>query len=98
MRGFLFQSLRLTIENADMLVKRLDRDTANGVRWVTRRKGITGKGAQYFSVNTKSNPKMALEIRSPRIAGSVQGISSVDFRLNPKSRHPTAPTSVNEPR
>ena len=81
-----------------MLSKRFDIDTAKGVRWVIKRKGMTGYGAQYFSTKTKKNPKIILAIRSPKIIGFDHFISSVDFKLNPKRRQPTAPTRVKEPR
>lgn len=81
-----------------MLSKRFDIDTAKGVRWVIKCKGMTGYGAQYFSTETKKNPKIILAIRSPKIIGFDHFISSVDFKLNPKRRQPTAPTRVKEPR
>ena len=81
-----------------MLSKRFDIDTAKGVRWVIKRKGMTGYGAQYFSTKTKKNPKIILATRSPIIIGFDHFISSVDFKLKPKRRQPTAPTRVKEPR
>ena len=81
-----------------MLSKRFDIDTAKGVRWAIKRKGMTGYGAQYFSTKTKKNPKITLAASSPIISGFDHCISSVDFKLKPKRRQPTAPTRVKEPR
>lgn len=58
-----------TIEKADILIRRLETDTANGVRCVISRKGMTGYGAQYFSVKTKKIPKTALATNSPTMKG-----------------------------
>ena len=92
------EDVKPTMENADILVRRFDIETASGVLWVIKRKGMTGWGAQYFSTETKSRPKITLATRNPETNGSDHNISSVVFKLNPKRRQPTAPTSVRDPR
>jgi len=87
-----------TIENADILVTRFDNETANGVLWVIKHKGMTGYGAQKLSTSTNKKPHTELAAKRPQIRGCDQDISSVDLRLNPRRRHPTVPTSVREPR
>lgn len=86
------------MENADMLMSRFANETANGVRFVTKRNGITGYGAKYFSTKTKRKPETTLAANKPVTIGSDQGNSSVVFRQKANSRHPTAPTSVNDPK
>lgn len=87
-----------TIENAAILAKRLEIETARGVLRVIRRKGITGKGAQYFSTAINNIPEMKLAVKRPYMSGCDQGISSVVLRLNPRRRQPTVPTRVRDPR
>jgi hypothetical protein len=87
-----------TIENAAILAKRFDTETAKGVLRVMRRKGMTGKGAQYFSTRTNDTPQMKLLRKRPYMSGCDQAISSVVLRLNPRRRVPTVPTSVRDPK
>jgi hypothetical protein len=53
------------MENAAMLVTKLFKDTARGVRFVISLRGMTGKGAQYFSERKKRTPDTALVMRRP---------------------------------
>lgn len=87
-----------SIENAVILVRRFDSETARGVLCVINLRGITGNGAQYFSTITKKQLEIRLVIRSPRIKGSDHSYSSAVFKLIPKRKQPTAATSVREPR
>ena len=87
-----------TIEKAAMLPKKLHNETASGVRWVTSLMGITGYGAQHDSTRMKRTHQTPLASRSPQTIGLDQASSSVDFRLRPRRRHPTVPTSVREPK
>jgi hypothetical protein len=81
-----------------MLMKRFDSETANGVRCVIKRNGMTGCDAQFFSTRMKRKVQMVLAVTSPKTTGCDQDISSVVLRLNARSKHPTAPTKVRDPK
>jgi len=86
------------MEKAVALPRKLDSETASGVLRVIKRNGITGYGAQYFSTNAKRRPHIAAVTRRPHMRECDQDISSVALILNARSRHPTAPTRVMQPR
>ena len=83
-------------ENTD--THKFDKETNNGVRRVIKCIGITGKGATCVSTYTNATPQIALATKRHHIRGCDQGSSSVDFKLNPRSRVPTVATSVVEPK
>jgi hypothetical protein len=56
-----------TIENADILVTRFDNETANGVLWVIKHKGMTGYGAQKLSTSTNKKPHTELAAPDKRM-------------------------------
>ena len=81
-----------------MLAKKLASETARGVRCLISRIGITGYAATLVSTITKQTPHTPLADMRPHIRGCDQGSSSVDFKDNPSSKHPTVRTSVNDPK
>lgn len=89
--------LRRTMEKAAILANRLASETNRGLRRIKRR-GITGYAAYLCSTRMNRAPHTTLADNNPQTTGCDQGSSSVLFKLNPRSRLPTVPTSVRDPK
>jgi len=71
--------------------------TANGVLLPKIRIGMTGCGLIQISATTNAIHETTLPASIPQTLMSPHSSSSVLFNVNPRSRHPTAKTSVIEP-
>lgn len=87
-----------TVENAVIEAMRFAKATANGVRWVIKRSGMTGYGAHRASTYRNAALKMRLTASNPDISGCDQGSSSVVLILNADNKLATKITKVKEPR
>lgn len=86
------------MENAVMDPMRLAKATANGVRCVIKRSGMTGYGAHRASTYRNATPKIPLTVSSPHISGCDHGSSSVVLILNADNILATKTINVKEPR
>jgi len=71
--------------------------TAKGVLLPKIRIGMTGSGLIQISATTNAIHDTVLTTSNPNTLVSPHSSSSVLFNVNPRSRHPTAKTSVMEP-
>ena len=71
--------------------------TAKGVLLPKIRIGMTGSGLIQISATTNAIHETTLPASNPQTLLSRHSSSSVLFNVNPRSRHPTAKTSVMEP-